>query len=64
VGIFLGASMEDNVNLYQPNRILVLILEELNEDIINSPMTSLLTLNTNVINIVSEICFLIYQFFT
>jgi len=56
VGIFLGASMEDNVNIYQPNRILVLILEELNENIINSPMTSLLTSNANVINmnIVSE----------
>jgi len=46
--------MEDNVNIYQPNRILVLILEELNEDIIKSPMTSLLTSNTNVINMVSD----------
>jgi len=47
------ASMEDNANIYQPNRILVLILEELNEDIINSPMTSLLTSNTCIVDIVS-----------
>ena len=36
--------------VYQPNRILVLVREELDEDAIKAPFTSLLT--ENVINVI------------
>ena len=51
--VFLGYQLVGGQECYQPNRILVLILEELNEEVIKPPITSLLT--ENVINVVSLI---------
>ena len=48
----LGYQLLDGQECYQPNRILVLVLEELNEEAIKAPITSLLT--ENVINVVSD----------
>jgi len=45
--------MVDHSKTYQPNRFVILILEELNEEMINAPINSLLTANTMVIDIVS-----------
>ena len=51
--IFQGYQRIDGQECYQPNRILVLVMEELNEEVIKPPITSLLT--ENVINVVSLI---------